>query len=217
MAVTILIVCGDKTAITAYAGLFNKKEYSVFSAQSGRQALAQAKARRFDAIVVDVSGSRINCKNVCHRIKSETSAPMLAITAPNAKLDAALAFAAVVPKPVSGKKLAARVKAAIENKPPRLFKIGALALDLEKRKLTRGSKTFSLTPKEFVLLRFFVSKAGQIVTRKTLMKEIWETEYLGDTRTLDVHIRWLREKIEDKPSEPARLQTVRGQGYRFTI
>lgn len=215
MAVTILIVCGDKTAITAYASQFSKKEFNVVTAHSGRQALAQAKARHLDAIVVDVTGSRINCKNVCHRIKSETSAPMIAIAALNAKTDSA--FAAVLPKPVAGKKLVARVKTAIENKPPRVMKIGNLALDLEKRKLTRGSKTFSLTPKEFTLLRFFVSKAGQVVTRKTLMKEIWDTEYLGDTRTLDVHIRWLREKIEDKASDPTHLQTVRGQGYRFTI
>jgi DNA-binding response OmpR family regulator len=81
--------------------------------------------------------------------------------------------------------------------------------------LTRGSKIFSLTPKEFVLLKTLMERAGQLVTRKALMREVWETDYMGDTRTLDVHIRWVREKVEENPGKPQRLKTVRGEGYKI--
>ncbi|MBI5304845.1 MAG: response regulator transcription factor [Chloroflexi bacterium] len=214
MPSSILIVASDKTAVVSYANLFNKKEFTVYTATSGRQAVAQAKAHRLDILVVDVA-SRINCKAVCRKVKSESSAPLIAIAAASAKIDSALTPIAVVQKPVSGKKLLARVKTVLENKPPRLLKAAGLTIDVEKHKLTRGNKRFSLTPKEFILIKLFIAKAGQIVTRKMLMREVWETDYLGDTRTLDVHIRWLREKIEDNASKPQRLLTVRGQGYKF--
>ena len=217
MAVTVLVVGNDKATTESYASLFNKKEYTVLTAHSGRQALAQAKSRNVDAVVVDVTSTRLNCKNLCRKLRSETAAPLIAIASATTKLDSAVTPAAIVPKPVTAKKLISKVRLAIDNKPPRLMKIGYLSLDLEKRKLARGSKAFSLTPKEFLLLKLFVSKMGQIVTRKMLMREVWETDYLGDTRTLDVHIRWLREKIEDNASKPQHLLTVRGQGYRFVI
>lgn len=216
MAPSILIVAGDKTALASYASLFNRKEFSVRTASSGRQAVAQAKAHRVDILVVDVS-TRINCKTVCRRLKRETSAPLVVIAPPSAKLDAALAPVAIVPKPVSGRKLIARVKHAWENKPPRIMKVAGLTIDSEKRRVTRGNKAFALTPKEYILLKLFIDRAGQLVTRKMLMREVWETDYLGDTRTLDVHIRWLREKIESDASAPERLVTVRGEGYQFIV
>jgi DNA-binding response OmpR family regulator len=212
---SVLIVTGDKAAVTTYASLFNKKEFTVHTATSGRQALTQVKAHRLDVVVVDAASPRINCRTICRRLKSATPAALIAITAANAKVDSGIAPFAVMPKPVSGKKLVQRVKAAIESKPPRVIKLGNLAIDSEKRKLTRGNKSFLLTPKELTMLKLFASKLGQVVTRKMLMQEVWETDYLGDTRTLDVHIRWLREKIEDNASKPQHLLTVRGQGYRF--
>jgi len=92
---------------------------------------------------------------------------------------------------------------------------GDLNLNLESRHLTKGERTCKLTPKECKLLELFMSNEGKVLTRKFLMKKVWETDYMGDTRTLDVHIRWLREKIEDDPSNPLYLRTVRGVGYRF--
>lgn len=216
MPPAILIVAGDKAAVASYASLFNKKEFAIRTAASGRQAIAQAKSHRVDILVVDVT-TRVNCKALCRKLKSETSAPLIAIAASSAKLDSALTPVAIVSKPVSGKKLIARVKHALANKPPRWIKLAGLTIDVEKHKVTRGSKSFELTPKEFILLNLFVAKAGQLVTRKMLMHEVWQTEYLGDTRTLDVHIRWLREKIESDASAPERLVTVRGQGYKFIV
>jgi two-component system, OmpR family, response regulator RegX3 len=215
MAVTVLIVASDKVATVAYAGFFNKKDYAILIAHSGRQALAQAKAHHLDVIVVDVTSTRMNCKSISRKLTSSTYAPIVLVTAPNAKIDGAINAAGFVVKPVVGRKLVARVKAAIDSKPPRVLGVGKLSLDLERHKLTRGNRTIPLTPKEFTLLRILMNHAGQLVTRRALMKEVWETDYLGDTRTLDVHIRWVREKVEDNPNRPQRLITVRGQGYKI--
>ena len=215
MAATVLIVGNDKATTNSYVSLFSKKEFLVIATNSGRQAISEAKSHRLDAIVVDATSPRLNCKSVCKKIRNESFAPIVLIALPNAKVDPGLEAQVVVPKPLVERKLVARVKTAIEAKPPRLLTVGAISLDLEKRKLMRGSKTFQLTPKEFMLLKILMGRPGQMVTRKTLMKEVWDTDYLGDTRTLDVHIRWVREKVEDNPSKPQRLVTSRGQGYEF--
>lgn len=214
MPVTILIVGNDKTTTTAYA-TYLKKDYSVIAAHSGRQALAQAKSHALDAMIVDATSPRWNCKGLCRKLRSECKAPLVLITLPNSKVDGALSSSLVLHTPVPAKRLLARLKSLIDNKPPRQVTVGAVTLDLEEQRLMRGSKSFPLTPKEFFLLKLLMGRAGQMVTRKTLMKEIWDTDYLGDTRTLDVHIRWVRQKIEENPSKPQRLITLRGQGYKF--
>jgi len=97
----------------------------------------------------------------------------------------------------------------------RLLCVEGLTLDLEKNQVTKGGEVRKLTPKQCRLLEVFMNNPKKVLSRKFLMQEVWETDYMGDTRTLDVHIRWLREKIEDDPSHPLYLQTVRGVGYRF--
>lgn len=215
MPVTVLIVASDKITTLAYADFFSKREYNILAAHSGRQSIALAKAHHLDAIVVDIALLHLDHKTLCRKLKSASFAPLLLIASPNAKIDSGIETVGVVTKPVSGKKMVARVKAAIDSRPPRLLTVGKLSLDLEKQKLIRGSKTFSLTPKEFGLLKTLMERPGQIITRKTLMKQVWETDYMGDTRTLDVHVRWLREKVEDSPSKPQRLITMRGEGYKI--
>lgn len=217
MASTILIVGNDPPSLKTYASHFSKKEFAVVLATSGRQAFTQAKNHNLDAVVLDTSSPRLNCKGIAKKIFGESSAPIVLIVVPNTKVDGAIPHAGVVAKPVQGKRLVARVKTAIDEKPPRLLDRGNLSLDLEKHRLLRGSKSFKLTPKEFVLIRLFMQRIGQTISRKTLMKEVWDTDYLGDTRTLDVHIRWVREKVEESPSKPQVLMTVRGQGYRLQI
>ena len=94
---------------------------------------------------------------------------------------------------------------------------GGISLDLENRCVTKGKVTVRLTPKECALLHALMKNGGVVLTRKFIMKEVWDTDWTEDTRTLDVHIRWLREKIEDNPSKPVYLRTVRGVGYRFEV
>ena len=111
--------------------------------------------------------------------------------------------------------LAQGIEKAISKQKDRFIRFPDLILDCRQCQVLRNEERFSLTPKEFKLLYLLVTNHDQVLSRKTIMHEVWETDYMGDTRTLDVHIRWLREKIEEKPSQPRRLITVRGVGYRF--
>lgn len=108
-------------------------------------------------------------------------------------------------------------KRQVKARPSGRLRAGSFILDLDRRTLIKGEADASLTPKECALLAAFISKTGEVLTRQFLMKEIWDTDYMGDTRTLDVHIRWLREKIEDNPSAPVYIKTVRGVGYCFLL
>lgn len=110
-----------------------------------------------------------------------------------------------------------KASSAKGKKSPKRLQDGDLTLDLDARCVVQDGVATHLTFKECALLKIFMNNGGEVVSRKRLMKEVWDTDYLGDTRTLDVHIRWLREKIEDDPSEPALLRTVRGVGYRFEV
>lgn len=215
MPATVLIVANDKEVTTNLATSFNKKEFSIITAHSGRQALAQAKARLPDAIVLDATSPRLSVKRLARSL-SRNSHPIMILLAQNPnRFDASQNGALVLPKSTPPKKLTQRVRAALDNRPPREIKAAGLTLNSERRRVTRGSRSHKLTPKEFALLRLFMSHAGQIVSRETLMREVWHTDYLEDTRTLDVHMRWLREKIEDNPNTPKLLVTLRGEGYRL--
>jgi len=217
MPATVLIVANDKTVTTDLAGSFNKKDFSVLTAHSGRQAIAQAKSRLPDAIIVDSTSPRLSVKRLMRSLKSDSHAVLILLAQNPNRVDGASSAQVILPKTTTPKKLQQRVRSALDNRPPREIKVGNLTLNVERRHVVRGNKTHKLTPKEFELLRLFMSRPGQVVSRRTLMKEIWKTDYLGDTRTLDVHIRWLREKIEDDPNEPRLLVTVRGEGYRLDV
>ncbi|TAH52440.1 MAG: response regulator transcription factor [Chloroflexota bacterium] len=215
MPATVLIVANDKEVTNHLATFFNKKEFSILTAHSGRQALAQAKARLPDAIVLDATSPRLSVKRLVRSLH-RGSHPLMFLLAQNPnRIEGGSNGAVVLPRATTPKKLSQRVRTALDNRPPRELKVGVLTLNVERRRVARGNRAHKLTPKEFELLRVFMTHAGQIVSRKTLMQEIWHTDYLGDTRTLDVHMRWLREKIEDDPNAPRLLVTVRGEGYRL--
>lgn len=215
MPATVLIVANDKEVTTNLSTSFNKKEFSILTAHSGRQALAQAKSRLPDAIVLDATSPRLSVKRLVRSLH-RGSHPILILLAQNpSRVEGGSNGALVLPKTTTPKKLTQRVRSALDNRPPREIKVGNLQLNVERRRVTRGTRSHKLTPKEFELLKIFMENAGHIVSRKTLMQQIWDTDYLGDTRTLDVHMRWLREKIEDAPNEPKLLVTVRGEGYRL--
>jgi DNA-binding response OmpR family regulator len=127
-----------------------------------------------------------------------------------------IAAAYIVP-PFTSRKLLYRIKQVTENLAHRDLQAGPLVLDLRTRTLLNGDQTHHLRPKEAELLALFMRSPGKVISRRDLMREIWQTEYMGDTRTLSVHIRWLRLKIEPNPDTPVLLRTVRGVGYRFDV
>jgi DNA-binding response OmpR family regulator len=119
--------------------------------------------------------------------------------------------------PAKLQQLSQSIEKAVTKQKNRFIRLPRLIIDCQQYKVLRNGKGYWLTPKEFKLLYLLVENQGQILKRKTIMQEIWETDYMGDTRTLDVHIRWIREKIEENPSQPRHLITVRGVGYRFVV
>jgi DNA-binding response OmpR family regulator len=123
----------------------------------------------------------------------------------------------IVITPGKPQQLSQGLKKATSNQKNRFIRLPGLTLDCYKHQVLRNGRAYSLTPKEFKLLYLLVNNPDQVLSRKVIMQEVWETDYLGDTRTLDVHIRWIREKIEENPSRPRRLITIRGTGYRFIL
>lgn len=216
MPATVLIVANDKEVTTNLATSFNKKEYSILTAHSGRQALTQARTRLPDAIILDATSPRLSIKRLVRSLH-RSAHPLMFLLAQNPNRVDGSNGAVILPKTTTPKKLSQRVRTALDNRPPRELRAGNMTLNVERRRVTRGNRSHKLTPKEFELLKILITNEGEIVSRKTLMQEIWDTDYLGDTRTLDVHMRWLREKIEDDPNKPKLILTVRGEGYRLQI
>lgn len=215
MAATVLIVASDKDVTANFATGFNKKEFAVVCAHSGRQAIAQVKARLPDAIIVDSTSPRLSVKRLLRTLRSDRHSLLVLLASNPNRVETNNGTPLVLPRNTTPKKLQQRVRTALDNRPPREMRIANLTLNVERRRITRGSRAHQLTPKEFELLQFFMQRPAQTISRRQLMKEIWHTDYLGDTRTLDVHIRWLREKIEEDPNNPRLLVTLRGQGYRL--
>lgn len=174
MVATVLIVANEKTTTAALAAPFGKREFSILTAHSGRQALAQAKARLPDAVIVDATSGRLNSKRLCRALRAETYAIIVVLVLNPAKAEPLNGANFFLPKSTTPKKLMQRVHAALEGKPPREMRVANLTLDTERRRLTRGNKTHNLTPKEFELLKLFMEHRDQVVSRQVLMKEVWD-------------------------------------------
>jgi len=211
----ILLVDSSKPSAESLSHSLTDKGYSVAIARSAKSAFRQVRAIPPDLIVIDVTSARLDGKRICGILYQRTYAPILAVTPP--KVETMEGANDCLPKPVTARKLLVRVKKLLKEKAPRVMQAGDLSLDLKARAVSRGSQKRKLTPKECRLLQVLMSHPNEVVTRKTLMKTVWDTDYMGDTRTLDVHVRWVREKIEDNPSKPKLLKTARGQGYRLVV
>jgi DNA-binding response OmpR family regulator len=146
--------------------------------------------------------------------QTELNIPYLVVSKDN-QLASQSAAGIVVTDSNQSEVLDKAIAAATSKQADRFIRCGELTLDCEQHQLLRNGQSYRLTPKEFKLLHLLITNANQVSSRKSIMQAVWETNYLGDTRTLDVHIRWLREKIEENPSRPRHLITVRGVGYHF--
>ncbi len=146
--------------------------------------------------------------------KTDLNIPYIVIGHKN-DLPAEVSDRAIVVSPDNIQQLDHDIERAISKQKDRFIRLPNLILDCQQSQVLRNKKRFSLTPKEFRLLYLLITNLDQVLSRKTIMQEVWETDYMGDTRTLDVHIRWLREKVEENPSQPQHLITARGVGYRF--
>ena len=217
-----ILIIEDEGFITGLLGRnLAQKGYSLAILDSD-QAMTLARKHKASLVLLEAPANPGKTFEICQHVRDALSAPIIVLTEPAMYLDE-LEGVECLTKPVDFRALLAAVENALKRQRParvravRVLRRGELALDLQTRLLARGEQRYRLTPKEFLLLKLFMSRPGQVLTHKVILKEVWNTEYDGDIRTLHVHISWLRRKIEDSPREPTRLRTVRGVGYRFEI
>ena len=223
----VLIVEDDKTLLSVLEYNLAKESYNVVSATDGVEALEIARKEKPDLIILDIMLPKMSGFEVCRILRKEMTAPILMLTAKDDEIDkiAGLDLGAddYMTKPFSMRELLARARAMLrraEMQVPKLaaenqLKFGDIEVDIRRHSVTKGGNILSLTPKEFDLLTFLASNKGLVFSRDQLLENIWGYDYFGNTRTVDVHIRWLREKIENNPNKPKRLVTVRGVGYKL--
>jgi DNA-binding response OmpR family regulator len=224
-AKTILVADDEPTLVATLKYNLERESYTVVTAADGEAAVVAARAAHPDLIVLDLMMPGLNGLEVCRILRKEMHVPILMLTARGEETDkvAGLELGAddYVTKPFSMRELTARVRALLrrsEQAPAPeqdVLSVGNITIDLPKRAVSRDGDHVALKPKEFELLSFFARNPGRAFTREQLLNQIWGYDFTGDTRTVDVHVRWLRQKIEDEPDQPVRLITVRGVGYRF--
>jgi len=230
---TVLVVEDDTALRETLAYNLKRQEYSVEVVGDGLAALDAARRLHPDLILLDLMLPGMDGIEVCRILRQEMNIPILMLTARDDEIDRVLGLEIgaddYITKPFSMRELLARVKAnlrrerlirteivaAQETPAKEILQFDNLALDLTRREARLDGKPLPLKPKELELLIFLVQHRGQALSREFLLRRVWGWEFSGGTRTVDVHIHWLREKIEADPAHPVRIVTVRGSGYRF--
>ncbi len=215
MGLRILFVEKDVTTADLLLPSLERKGYQVVVAKTQRQAMSRIRSSRPDLIVLDVASFGAGGYKVSDAVRARLDGvpAILLLEAGHAGLaDTADAF---MTPPFTSRKLLYRVRKLAEQLTSREIRAGSLVFDPDTRILHRGDSTWHLRPKEAALLVYFIENSGKVLSREQIIKDVWETDYFGDTRTLSVHVCWLREKIEEEPRAPVLLRTVRGVGYRF--
>ena len=223
----IVIIEDDRLISEPVARALRGAGYEAGIAGNGKTGVEMVLNQKPDLVLLDIMLPEMDGWEVCKAIREFSSVPILMLTALNEEIDRVLGLELgaddYVTKPFSTRELMARIKAALrrvdfdrtaftENQS---VCIGALRIDLVGRSAFKNDQKLDLRYKEFELLSLLVAHCGEVVTRAEIFDKVWGTDWLGDMRTLDVHVRWLREKLEEDPSSPRYIQTVRGVGYRF--
>jgi len=232
MVEKILIVDDEPALQETLAYNLTRQGYAVETAGDGHAAIEVARRINPDLIVLDIMLPGLDGFEVCRILRQETNVPILMLTARDDEIDRVIGLEMgaddYLTKPFSMREFLARVKAHLRRirlireeidtqvmVPKELLRFGNLSLDLTRREVRIDSQPLPLKPKEFDLLLFLARHRGQVLSRELILERVWGWEFSGGSRTVDVHISWLREKIEENPAQPSRIITVRGAGYRF--
>jgi two-component system, OmpR family, response regulator len=220
--IKLLLVEDDQTLRDTLAYNLAREEYEVIEAGDGVAALDLARQHKPDLVLLDIMLPGMDGLTVCRALRHEMDVPIVLLTARSGEVDRIVGLDSgaddYIVKPFSLGELLARLRAVLRrgrSATATKLQSGDLSLDLLAHRATRGGLPLELTPKEFDLLVELIRHKGAVLTRDLLLQRVWGFDYGGDTRTVDVHVRWLREKIEDDPANPRRVETVRGLGYRF--
>jgi DNA-binding response OmpR family regulator len=214
---TLLVIEGRHAEIPSFATDLQKKGFDVVSAQNGNEAVSKLKQTNPSLVVVNAPSLRSTGIRICLSIrKKDAKVPIILIVENEKPIDKELADS-VIALPFTVQKLVNRIKALMPGDGDNVVSVGPIRLDLENRRVRSLGKNTRLTPRLITLLQILMDKHGEVVEREALFKKVWETNYTGDTRTLDVHISWLRRAIELDPDNPKFLKTIRGVGYRLDV
>jgi len=224
----ILIVEDESSFSEAISFLLGKEGFETDVAETGRTALELFKASAYDLVLLDLMIPEVSGIEVCRAIRTSSMVPIIMLTAKDSEVDKVVGLELgaddYVTKPYSSRELVARIKAVLRRGTPEsadadsssaIQTAGNIRMDVERHQVTVNGVLINLPLKEFELLEFLLRNEGRVLTRGQLIDRVWGGDYYGDTKTLDVHIKRLRSKIEEDPANPQLIQTIRGLGYKF--
>ncbi len=225
----VLVIEDEENLLKAIKYNLEQDGYKVQSAMDGEQGLEMARQTQPSMIILDIMLPKLDGIEVCRILRRESNVPILMLTAKSEEIDRVVGLELgaddYVTKPFSMRELMARTKAVLRRyslsasntakESGKILRAGKLEVNISKHVVTLDGEPLELKPREFDLLALLVENAGRALTRDRILENIWGQDYYGDTRTVDVHIRWLREKIEGDPGSPKQIITIRGVGYRF--
>ncbi len=227
MARTILVVDDEPTLRETLVDALEAEGFRVVGAADGREALLRFRAEHPDLVLLDVMLPELSGIDVCRIIRAESGVPIIMLTAKDSELDKVVGLELgaddYITKPFSLRELSARIRAlfrrsergVVVEEAPAVIDLGRVQADLAGHRLLRDGQVVPIKPKAFELLAFLIRHPGQVFTRDQLLERVWGYDYAGETRTVDVHVHWLRSAIEADAGEPAFIHTVRGVGYVF--
>ena len=225
----VLIVEDEVSFSDALAYLLKKESYEVEVAVNGAEAIERFQSFNPDLILLDLMIPEVSGTEVCRVIRSTSQVPIIMLTAKDSEIDKVVGLELgaddYVTKPYSSRELLARMKAVMRRnsgdnaalEEGALLTAGSVRMDLDKHQVTVNSVAVTFPLKEFELLEFLMRNSGRVLTRSQLIDRVWGNDYFGDTKTLDVHIKRLRAKIEEDPANPKIIHTIRGLGYKLEI
>ena len=222
---TVLIVEDEDSFVDALVVGLKREGFLVHAARDGVAALEIFDMVRPDLVLLDVMLPRMSGLDVCREIRSKSRVPIIMVTAKGGEIDTVVGLEVgaddYVTKPFRLRELVARMRAALrrmpqeEPVPETAFAVGDLRLDASRHEVSLRGENLALPLKEFELLELLMSNVGRVLTREVIIDRVWGPYYVGDTKTLDVHIKRLRAKVEDDPAKPSRITTIRGLGYKL--
>lgn len=224
----VLVVEDEEAFVDALTVALTREGFQIDVARDGAQALEAFRANEPDLVLLDLMLPRVSGVDVCREIRATSRVPIIMVTAKSDEIDTVVGLEVgaddYITKPYRMRELVARMRAVLRRfedhevvrSKPTLLTGQDIEIDVDRHEVTvRGTPT-TMPLKEFELLRILIENAGRVLTRGTLIDRVWGDDYVGDTKTLDVHIKRLRSKIEVEPSAPTRIVTIRGLGYKFT-
>jgi two-component system response regulator RegX3 len=224
---TVLVVEDEPSFVEALTIGLRREGFVVSVATDGFEALERFDAVRPDLVLLDVMLPRLSGIDVCRQLRKKSQVPIIMVTAKSEEIDAVVGLEVgaddYVTKPYRLRELVARMRAVLRRAPadnagelgPGAITVGDVSLDPEEHRVVVRGEPLSLPLKEFELLHVLLANAGRVLPRETLIDRVWGSDYVGDTKTLDVHVKRLRSKIEPDPSNPTRIVTIRGLGYKY--